>query len=157
MGCTRPTGWLLVAYAVDGWGSGESSAGPPAGVDAAGVVETSSPDTGVSQDASAPGDAGGPDVQGPVAEAGDPSFGLASQHPCDQGIAADPAVVWAENFEEGAVNAVTSRYDSANNPPGMTLVADVPAKSCGKASMKLTSVVNANATDLYKRLPAHVA
>jgi hypothetical protein len=37
----------------------------------------------------------------------------------------------------------------------MALVADVPAKSCGRASMKLTSGVNANATDLYKRLPAN--
>ena len=36
--------------------------------------------------------------------------------------------------------------------PGMALVTDVPAKSCGGASLKLTSGVKANATDLYQRL-----
>ena len=79
---------------------------------------------------------------------------LAAKYPCDKGIAADPAVVWSEDFEEGSVALATSRYDSANNPPGMALVADVPFKSCGKASMKFTSGVSANATDLYKQLPA---
>jgi hypothetical protein len=79
---------------------------------------------------------------------------LAAKYPCDKGIAADPAVIWVEDFEEGSVAQVTSRYESANNPAGMALVADVPSKSCGKASMQLTSGVNANATDLYKQLPA---
>ncbi len=85
-------------------------------------------------------------------DAGSTGGTLAAKYPCDQGIAGDPAVVWTESFEEGSVAAVTARYDSANNPPGMALVGDVPAKSCGKASLKLTSGVNANATDLYKRL-----
>jgi hypothetical protein len=93
------------------------------------------------------------DAPSSAPDAGAPASGLSSKYPCDQGIAGDPAVVWAENFEEGAVSAVTSKYDSANNPPGMALISDVPAKSCGKASMKLTSGVNANATDLYKKLP----
>ncbi len=35
---------------------------------------------------------------------------LADRYPCDRGIAGDPAVVWAENFEEGSVAAVTARY-----------------------------------------------
>jgi hypothetical protein len=95
----------------------------------------------------APSDGGG--------DSGAPGWGLASKYPCDMGIANDPAVVWAESFEEGSVGAVTMRYDSANDPPGMALVSDVPAKSCGKASMKLTSGVNANATDLYKKLPGN--
>src|SRR2546422_2058265 len=30
---------------------------------------------------------------------------LADRYPCDQGIASDPAGVWAENFEEGSVAA----------------------------------------------------
>jgi hypothetical protein len=92
------------------------------------------------------------DSQATAAEGGEAGSDLAAAHPCDKGIAADPAVVWAEDFEEGSVTAVTARYDSANNPPGMTLLADVPAKSCGKSSLKLSSGVNANATDLYKRL-----
>src|SRR6266568_6268334 len=36
---------------------------------------------------------------------------LADRYPCDRGIAGDPAVVWAENFEEGSVSAVTSRSE----------------------------------------------
>lgn len=80
------------------------------------------------------------------------AVGLAAKYPCDEGLAADPAVLWLEDFEENSVGAVTARYDSANDPPGMALVADVPARSCGKASMKLTSGTSANATDLYKKL-----
>jgi hypothetical protein len=153
----RPCRWLFLAYAVAGCGSGHSTATPRAGLDAAlvgEVGETSSPDAGANGDSSLTDDAAGADV----AESGDASGGLstlASKHPCDQGIAADPGVVWAENFEEATVSAVTSRYDSANNPPGMALDGDVPAKSCGKASLKLTSGVSANATDLYKRLPGY--
>jgi hypothetical protein len=86
-------------------------------------------------------------------DAGSGGTGLAAQYPCDQGMASDPAIVWMENFEEGSVAAVTSRYDAANDPDGMQLVGDVPAKSCGKASMKLTSGGSVNATDLYKELP----
>jgi len=78
---------------------------------------------------------------------------LAAKYPGDVGLANDPAVVWAENFEEGAVDAVTARYESHANPPGMSLEADVPAKSSGTASMRMTSSGDgANATDLYKEL-----
>lgn len=81
---------------------------------------------------------------------------LADRYPCDRGIASDPAVVWAENFEEGSVSAVTSRYDSHNNDAGMALVADRPGASCGAASMKFTAGGGASATDLYKLLlPGH--
>ncbi|HEX9283918.1 MAG TPA: hypothetical protein VF882_09015 [Gemmatimonadales bacterium] len=80
---------------------------------------------------------------------------LAERYPCDRGIAGDPAVVWAENFEEGSVSAVTSRYDDHKNDPGMALVADRPAGSCGAASMKFTAGGSAAATDLYKLLPGH--
>jgi hypothetical protein len=79
--------------------------------------------------------------------------GLAAKYPCDKGMASDPAIVWMENFEEGSVGAVTMRYDNANDPPGMQLVSDVPSKSCGMASMKMTSGAGTNATDLYKQLP----
>jgi len=81
---------------------------------------------------------------------------LADRYPCDRGIAGDPAVVWAENFEEGSVAAVTARYDSHNNDAGMLLVADRPAGSCGAASVKFTAGGAASATDLYKLLlPGH--
>ena len=81
---------------------------------------------------------------------------LADRYPCDRGIAGDPAVVWAENFEEGSVSAVASRYDSHNNDAGMALVADRPAASCGAAAMQFTAGGAASATDLYKLLlPGH--
>jgi hypothetical protein len=98
----------------------------------------------------APGDSGTTDDPSGDAAAGG---GLASKYPCDEGIAADPSVVFTESFEEGTVSAITARYESSSNPAGMALVADVPPKSCGKAALELTSGAGANATDLYKKLP----
>src|SRR3989442_886262 len=93
------------------------------------------------------------DSNGSAAVAGS---ALADRYPCDRGIAGDPAVVWAENFEEGSVSAVASRYDSHNNDAGMALVADRPAASCGAAAMQFTAGGAASATDLYKLLlPGH--
>src|SRR6059058_1382835 len=80
---------------------------------------------------------------------------LADRYPCDRGIAGDPAVVWAESFEEGSVSAVTSRYNDYKNAGGMALVPDKPSRSCGAASMQLTADgrnAATQATDLYKRL-----
>src|SRR5207247_6086092 len=71
---------------------------------------------------------------------------LADRYPCDQGIAGDPAVVWAENFEEGSVSAVTSRYHDYKNPGGMALVADTPTASCGSAPMQFTAAGSKAAT-----------
>jgi hypothetical protein len=80
-----------------------------------------------------------------------PQGTLASKYPGDVGMQNDPAVVWMENFEEGSVGSVTTRYESHANPPGMSLETDVPQKSSGKASMRMTaSGDGANATDLYK-------
>src|SRR5438128_9702964 len=79
---------------------------------------------------------------------------LADRYPCDRGIAGDPAVVWAENFEEGSVPVVTARYNDYKNPGGMALVTDKPAGSCGAASMQFTADGRnsaTQATDLYRR------
>lgn len=86
-----------------------------------------------------------------------PSGGhLADRYPCDRGIAADPVVVWAENFEAGSVSAVTARYDDYKNSAGMALVPDKPPRSCGTASMSFTSGGSAgsadDATHLYQKL-----
>src|SRR2546428_2774066 len=80
---------------------------------------------------------------------------LADRYPCDQGIAGDPAVVWAENFEEGSVSAVTSRYQDYKNAGGMALVSDRPSRRCGAASMPFTAAGRRRApkaTALAKRL-----
>jgi parallel beta-helix repeat protein len=79
--------------------------------------------------------------------------GLSSSYPGDMGIANDPAVVWAELFDEGSITAFTARYDTAANPPGMKLLPDVPSKSKAPASIQLTSSGDgANATDFYKSM-----
>jgi hypothetical protein len=77
---------------------------------------------------------------------------LASQYPGDVGIDKDPDVIWTENFEEGSASAMLARYDD-KNPTGLTLDSDVPPKSSGKASGKLTaSGAGPNAVDFYKNL-----
>jgi hypothetical protein len=122
-----------------------------------GVDSGTTPDSGTILDSGAnSSDSGGPSDAGRRPSdggSGDGGSTLASRYPCDRGIASDPSVVWTENFEEGSVAAFTALYDEHQNPAGMSLVADVPAKSCGKASLLLVSGVNANATDFYKQLP----
>src|SRR5436189_5793675 len=89
----------------------------------------------------------------PSPPAGEPR--LADRYPCDRGIAGDPAVVWAENFEEGSVAAVTARYNDHKNAGGMALVIDKPSGSFRAASIKLRADggnAAAQATDLYERL-----
>ena len=152
---------LLLAVAVLG-ACGSSDSGSP--LSASGDDASTAGDVG-GLDASAPSD-GAPGIDGVASTdgsanadtGGDASsgVGLSARYTCDQGLSTDPAVVWFEDFEEGAVTAVTTRYDAANNPPGMALMTDVPVSGCGQASMKLTSGVSANATDLYKELtPGH--
>ena len=85
-------------------------------------------------------------------EGGATSTGIAAKYPGDVGIENDPAFVWGENFEEASVGDLDARYDSANNPPGITFDVDVPAKSGGKASGKFTAGGANSATDLYKKL-----
>src|SRR2546425_10130546 len=64
---------------------------------------------------------------------------LADRYPCDQGIAGDPAVVWAENFEEGSVSAEAARDKKYTNPRGTGLGNAKTPRRGGAASMKLTA------------------
>jgi hypothetical protein len=120
-------------------GSGWSATGGVSGSEAGGAGGTQ------------PGGAGGTETGG--ASGSGAAAGLAAKYPGDVGIENDPAVVWHESFEEGSVAAVLARYNNSKNQAGMELVNDVPAKSSGGASMKLTaSGSGPNATDFYKRL-----
>jgi len=75
---------------------------------------------------------------------------IATRHPGDVGIAGDADVVWAEDFEEGSTAALFARYDD-KKPDGLALDRDVPPKSSGVASGKLTaSGAGPNAVDFYK-------
>jgi hypothetical protein len=109
------------------------------GLDAQSSVDATPPiDGATTQDAKPPADAGAT---------------LAAKYPGDVGMSSDPAIVWMENFEEGSISAVTSRYDASNDNAGLAFQSDVPAKSSGKSSMRFTSNGDtANATDLYKSL-----
>src|SRR5438046_5695894 len=71
----------------------------------------------------------------PSPPAGEPR--LADRYPCDRGIAGDPAVVWAENFEEGSVSAVPARYSDYKNPGGMDRFTGTPAGTTGAASVRV--------------------
>jgi len=64
--------------------------------------------------------------------------GIAARYPGDAGISADPAVVFIENFEEGSVGAVKSRWEDSGGQ--MELVAETPAGSSGKSSVLMTHV-----------------
>jgi hypothetical protein len=153
----RRLAFVAIGCASTACGSMASSPMQPAGSDSSAASDAVNdawivPDARSASDvdADAMGD-GSTEADTSVVEAS-AGVGLSTRYPCDKGLASDPAVLWLEDFEEGTVPGVTARYDSANNPPGMALVPDVPGRSCGHASMKMTSGTNANATDLYKRL-----
>jgi hypothetical protein len=75
---------------------------------------------------------------------------LSQKYPGDIGIGSDPSVVHYENFTEGSVAAVVTRYNTHKHSAGMSLVADHPVNSPGNHAMQLTSGgINPN-TYLYK-------
>lgn len=87
--------------------------------------------------------------------------GLAARYPGDAGIAADPAVLLAEGFEEGDLATVGRRWESTSNEGGdvLSLVTDVPfpGGSAGKQSLRLTAHPDRDTGGhLYRRLPKGV-
>ena len=93
----------------------------------------------------------------PAAPAADASTtGLAALHPGDQGLARDPRVIFAEDFETGGIEEIRRRWTEMSNKEGkvMSLNADVPAGSRGKHSLQMTATLKENTGGhLYKRLP----
>ena len=61
--------------------------------------------------------------------------GIAARYPGDEGIVADPAVLFVEDFEAGDVAAVAARWEDVKSQASMSLTADVPAGSPGAASL----------------------
>ena len=89
-----------------------------------------------------------------------PSFaqdGIAKKYLRDAGIENDPDVIVAEMFEGTSVASIVSRWTSAGNDAGMSLVSDVPPQSGGTRSLLMTSVGGSNTGgQLYKKLaPGH--
>jgi len=64
--------------------------------------------------------------------------GLASKYLGDAGIENDPNVIFAENFEEGSVPAVVSRWEDSERTDIMSLNTDVPVGSSGENSLLIT-------------------
>ncbi|HNS19411.1 MAG TPA: hypothetical protein PKH24_02880 [Sedimentisphaerales bacterium] len=79
--------------------------------------------------------------------------GLASKYVGDDGLQRDPAVVFAEDFEEGNLDAVWSRWENIESKEIMSLSADVPATTGGKRSLLMTHIGGqSTGGHLYRRL-----
>jgi hypothetical protein len=97
-------------------------------------------------------------VTGRAAEP-DTTTGIAAKYPGDRGIAKDPRVLFAEDFEEGAVADIGKRWGEASNKDGkvLELSSDVPPRSRGKRSLRMTATLGENTGGhLYTRLPRGV-
>jgi hypothetical protein len=82
--------------------------------------------------------------------------GLAQKYPGDVGIAKDPDVVFAEDFESAEIQDVLRRWTNIRNPQEspIALVEDKPADSAGRFSIQMTAIPAKNTgAHLYKRLP----
>lgn len=106
----------------------------------------------------APGDArAGQGERSPVSQP-QPRL-LAARYPGDAGIEKDPAVLFAEDFEEGALEDVVKRWSEASNKGGkvLSLTDDVSAASRGKRSLQSIATRGEDTGGhLYKRLPRGV-
>ena len=68
---------------------------------------------------------------------------LANLYPNDDGIDADPDVLYVENFDDGMAN-ILSRYTDVLNSAGMSLDTDIPPGSLGPNSLKMTNIGGVN-------------
>ena len=145
----------LLLFAILLTGCSTTTVTPPGSSSASASASTGS--SGTSTTSSTSGSSSGTSSASSTSTSGTSGANtLASHYPGDVGIDSDPAVIWHENFEEGTVAAVVARYDDHSNDPGMQLVADVPPRSSGSASIKWTAGGSgANATDVFKQLPDH--
>jgi hypothetical protein len=85
--------------------------------------------------------------------------GLSASHPHDAGMASDPAVLLAENFETGALSDLGKRWDDVSNEKRAIFEfnTDQPLASGGKRSLQMTARLGENTGGhLYKKLPREV-
>lgn len=91
----------------------------------------------------------------PAAAALPEGFGLSEKYPGDRGIAADPSVLLAEDFEAGDLAAVLARWDEANNTDGkpIALAAGGPEGTGGTRALQVTATAGQDhGGSLYRRL-----
>ena len=79
--------------------------------------------------------------------------GLAAGYPGDNGIAQDPAVVFAEDFEVDSPSEFRARWQDISNKDGkvLALVADIPDGSSGTRSLQMTATRGQNSGDTCSR------
>ncbi|MBL8073879.1 MAG: hypothetical protein JNL29_05895 [Nitrospira sp.] len=77
--------------------------------------------------------------------------GIASKYIGDEGIAADPDVIFAENFEAG-LSVFSARFNGGG-PSGIATSTDHPSASSGVQSVRL--IPNGGNGTLYRQLPAN--
>ncbi len=85
--------------------------------------------------------------------------GIAARYPGDRGIARDPRVLLAEDFESGSLADVAKRWTEASDQDGrvLDLVPDSAPGSGGKQCIRMTAELGRNTGGhLYKRLPREV-
>ena len=86
-------------------------------------------------------------------------YGLSAKYPGDKGIARDPAVLFAEDFENGDLRALMQRWGEMKDPHSrvMSPSSDVPPASSGKYSLRMEATLGENdGGHLYRRLPREV-
>ena len=86
-------------------------------------------------------------------------FGLSRKHPGDRGIEKDPAVLFTENFETGAIAELAGRWSSVKNDNEKPLAFSsvVPPDSAGRRSLENTATLGMDVGgQLYKKLPRAV-
>jgi hypothetical protein len=83
--------------------------------------------------------------------------GIAAKYPGDRGIEKDPQVIFAERFDEGSLDAIAERWDTATGRETMSLSDDVPIGSGDRTSLLVTHVGgDGTGGALYRRLmPGH--
>lgn len=80
--------------------------------------------------------------------------GLAAKYPGDRGVEKDPAVVFAESFEEASLGELEKRWGQLSAPEIMSFSPDTPKGSAGKQSLLMAHVGGkGNGGHLYKSLP----
>jgi len=85
--------------------------------------------------------------------------GLAAKYPGDAGVAHEPEVLFAEDFETGTIDEIGKRWGDLSNRDNrvMSFSDDVPPAGLGRRSLQMTATLGENTGGhLYTRLPRAV-
>jgi hypothetical protein len=125
---------VSVALALCACGGDSSKANPAGDSGAAPDAADAGQDVGGEGSADGASDAPLPDTPG---NPGDAGGGLAAQYCGDNGIEADPSVVFVEKFDEGSIAAASARWDpSPDNPQAMSITSMAPPGSAAGTSSR---------------------